>query len=74
MSIIEKYNQSHAERKRREVEERAAELYQLTEHGGELWLTFSGSLVCPCQMLKDGPVEAVKKMRELYIRRHETKQ
>ena len=69
MSIIEKYNQSHAEKKRREVEERAAELYQLTEYGGELWLTFNGSLVCPCQMLKDEPVEAVKEMREFYVKR-----
>ena len=71
MSIIERYKQSHAERNRRVVEDRAVGLYQLTEYGGELWLTFNGSLVCPCQMLNDEPVEAVKKMRELYISRNE---
>lgn len=46
------------------------EKYQVCEYGGELWLTFVGGLVCPCSMLKDDPVESLKKMRELYVKRH----
>lgn len=55
----------------KEAREKVVELFQLQEHDGELWLTFAGSLVCPCQMLKDAPVDAVKKMRELYVKRYE---
>lgn len=50
----------------RESEER----YQVCEYGGELWFTFVGGLVCPCSMLKDDPVESLKVMRELYVRRN----
>lgn len=46
------------------------EKYQVCEYGGELWLTFVGCLVCPCSMLSDDPVESLKKMRELYVKRH----
>ena len=45
-------------------------IYQLKEYGGEIWLTFGGSLVCPSPMLSDDPVDAVRKMRELYVQRH----
>ena len=44
-------------------------LFQIKEKGGELWLTYSGWLVCPCSMLKEAPVDAVRKMRELYVER-----
>lgn len=47
----------------------APEIYQLKEYDGQLWLTYQGGLVCPCSMLSVDPVEAVNKMRELYIER-----
>lgn len=72
MSIFEKYNRSQSEKKRLQVVEDANFFYQITEHDGEIWLTFNNSLVCPFSMLKDEPVETLKKMRELYIKRHET--
>lgn len=50
---------------------KANETYNVKIHGEELWLTCNGILVCPCSMLKDDPVEAVNKMRELYVKRNE---
>lgn len=72
MSIFEKFNRSQAEKKRLQVEEDAACLYQICENEGEIWLTFNNILAFPCSMLKDEPVDAIKKMRELYIKRHNT--
>lgn len=65
MSILDVFQDS-PEKIIRESEEK----YQVCEYGGELWLTFVGGLVCPCSMLKDDPVESLKKMRELYVKRH----
>ena len=70
MSIFEKFSHSQAEKKQLQIEEDANFYYQITEHDGELWITFNSSLVCPCSMLKEEPVEAIKKMRDLYIKRH----
>ena len=49
--------------------ETASMMFQIMEYEGELWLTFNNCLVCPCSMLNDSPVEAVRKMRELYLKR-----
>lgn len=49
--------------------ETASMMFQIMEYDGELWLTFSNCLVCPCSMLNVSPVEAVRKMRELYLKR-----
>ena len=48
----------------------APEIFQLKEYDGQLWFTYNGGLVCPCNMLSIDPVEAVNKMRELYIQRN----
>lgn len=76
MGIIEKYRQEYhqksVERKVKCKEYEANFMFQIAEYEGQLWLVFNGSNVCPCDMLKDTPVEAVKKMRELYIK-HNTK-
>ena len=58
-----------ADRKARRDRDRAESLFQLKEHGGGLWLTYDGWLVCPCEMLRDDAVEAVMRMRELYVQR-----
>lgn len=69
MNIVEKYFGRTEEERKAEAAETAADLYQVREYKGELWVTYNACLVCPCSMLKDEPVEAVKKMRELYIER-----
>lgn len=73
MGIFEKFSRSQSEKKRLQVEEEASFLYQICEHGNELWLTYNNSLVCPCSMLNEAPVDAIKKMRDLYIKRHNGK-
>lgn len=69
MNMIEKYFGQTEEKKKAEAAETAAELYQVREYKGELWVTYNACLVCPSSMLKDDPVEAVRKMRELYVDR-----
>lgn len=70
MSILERFKSSQAERKKQRVEEDATYIYQIKEYNGELWLTFRESLVCPCSMLKEEPVDAVKAMRDLFIKKN----
>lgn len=72
MSILDKFSKGQADRRHRQIEDNSMFLFQITEHCGELWLTFDCRLVCPCSMLKDSPVDAIKKMRELYIKEHES--
>lgn len=69
MNIIDKYFGQTEEQRKKEALEAANNLYQVCEFENELWLTYNGNLVCPCSMLKDDAVEAVRKMRELYIER-----
>ena len=69
MSIIEKIKRNQAERSQKNVEQQACELFQIMEFEGELWLTYNNALVCPCGMLNAAPVEAVRSMRELFVKR-----
>lgn len=60
-------------RSERDLAYKASWMFQIREHNSELWLTYgvNGALICPCSMLKGEPVEAVKQMRELYIKSKE---
>ena len=69
MSIFEKFRKNKKVKDKEDVTSFSLSLYQLKEHGGEIWLTYDGHLVCPCTMLNVSPVEAVQKMRELYVER-----
>ena len=73
MNYIREFLKRRSEKKAAALHEEmvadAVSLYQVQEYQGELWLTYSGNLVCPCSMLKSEPVESVAKMRELYIKR-----
>ena len=60
--IKEKIRKSRADNKK----QKAIETFNVTEHNGELWLTFLSNRVCPCSMLKEEPVLALHKMRELF--------
>lgn len=65
MKIIEVINRKRKER----LQERAKSLYQITEHNGELWLTFGSSAVVPCSMLNCTPLEALASLRQGFIDR-----
>lgn len=71
MDIIKRILAKRRADRQNDIEHKACEVFQISEHGGQLWLTFLDNLVCPCDMLKDAPVDAVTRMRELYIGRHE---
>ena len=45
----------------------AEDTFQVKEHDGSLWFTYQGNLFCPCSMFKDAPVEALIKIRNLYV-------
>lgn len=55
------------------IKKRSVDLYQITEYYGKLWFTFNGLPFCPCDMMKDEPLDALEKLRngyvELYIHR-----
>ena len=73
MNRISEYFKRKAEKKAAELHDEtvadAVSMYQVQEYKGELWMTYSGNLFCPCSMMKDDAVEAVRKMRELYVER-----
>ena len=69
MGIFEKFKEDQAQKCHLENQETASVMFQITEHDGEIWITFNGNLVCPSSMLNLEPVEAIRKMRELYIKR-----
>ena len=70
MKIIKRLLAKRRADRHGEIVHMACELFQIAEYCGQLWLTYNGNKVCPCIMLNDSPVEAVTKMRELYIRNH----
>lgn len=57
--------ETYARMKTREI---ANEMYQVTEHGHQLWLTYNGSRVCPISMFetKDAVI-VVGMLREMYF-------
>ena len=61
------------ERKVRFIEDRARELYQLREFNGQLWLTYNDFLICPSDMLKQDPIEALACIRDYYVQRNTEK-
>lgn len=49
-------------------EQRVQEDFQIAEHNGAVWLTFADCPILPCSMLKDAPIDALLKIRELHIK------
>ena len=69
MGILERYRSNKKVSDHEEVVKHSNNLYQLKENGGNIWITYDGNLVCPSEMLNVQPVEAVQKMREMFIER-----
>ena len=49
------------------------ELFQIEEYTGELWLKYDGYLIMPCTMLKETPIDALRKIRACYVARKRMK-
>lgn len=52
----------------------AQDTYQIAESDGKLYLTYNGALVCPMDMFKDAPIDALKTIRNLYVQRNATEE
>ena len=56
------------EYERRQTREKASELYQVREHGNQLWLTYDGKRVCPINMFENKDAVIILRMlREMYF-------
>ena len=69
LTVFKSINNKRKAMNSKRAEQRSVEVYQISEHNGQLWFTFMSNLVCPCNMFKDEPVEALKKMRNDFIAR-----
>lgn len=58
------------ERRKENIRVRANEIYQITEFSGKLWFTCNGFLFCPCDLVKEDPVDALNELRSCYVSRN----
>ena len=66
-NIFRTLKESHTKNVAKLINRRAKEMYQIKERDGEIWLTYEGCYVCPCSMLKEEPVDAICKLRDIFI-------
>lgn len=69
-NYLENSKTRHKANKEKYIKERANDIYQITEYGGQLWFTYNGSLFCPCDMMKKEPLDALLDLRTSYIVRN----
>lgn len=65
--LWKKYKMWKAQKYHNKIVAASKELFQLRELNSELWLIYNGYYVCPTKMLKDDPIDAINKMRTIYI-------
>lgn len=65
--IWHKYKVWKADKYTKRIIAMSKELFQLSELNHELWITYNGAYVCPASMLNGDTIEALYKMRNLYI-------
>lgn len=67
MELFKNIKMNNQERKEKELVGRASQIFQVQEHRGELWLTVNDNPIIPASFLKDDVLEALTKVRELFI-------
>lgn len=69
--ILREMREKRRQDKATHAENFAKILYQITEHEGQLWFTYNGSLFSPCSLLCDdtSPVAMLGVLRKLYVER-----
>lgn len=67
MELFKNIKSNNQERKEKELVGRASQIFQVQEHRGELWLTVNDNPIIPASFLKDDVLEALTKVRELFI-------
>ena len=71
-NILSDMRKRREESRRKRIEERAREIFQITEFGGQLWFTCNNMLYCPCSLIGEAKdaVTHLNALRKLYIDRH----
>lgn len=76
MNIIKLIRQSFENKRKsrqikkiHELERITSDMFQVKECNKELWLTYTGSLVCPFHLFKDEPIVVISLLRKLYADR-----
>ncbi len=69
-NFFTKLKEKNAQRKEKELMERAKDLFQICEHDGETWITYGGHLVLPTEFLREDPITTLQQLREAYIERN----
>ena len=69
MGILKRWKESCAEHGKELAEETARELYQITEHDGQIWLTYNGNRICPMAMFEEKDAVCVLlNLRNIYVK------
>ena len=70
-NLIQRWKEHLKAKRKKELEERAEELFQLCEHEGEMWITFGGELIMPTRFIDGDPIQVLRQIRVAYIERKE---
>lgn len=70
-NLIQRWKEHLKAKRKKELEERAEELYQMKEHEGEMWITFADELIMPTRFIDGDPIQVLRQIREGYIERKE---
>lgn len=65
--LIASWKKSLSQNRDKIISRRAKEAFQIKEVSGELWFTHYGEPFCPCNMMKDEPIDVLKTLRQLYV-------
>ena len=68
--LICEWKRKKQERRKENIRIRANEIYQITEFCGKLWFTCNGFLFCPCDLVKEDPIDALNELRSWYVSRN----
>lgn len=70
-NLIQRWKEHLKAKRKKELKERAEELYQMKEHEGEMWITFNYELIMPTRFVNGDPIHVLRQIRAAYIERKE---
>lgn len=68
--IIRLWKDKRDESHKKNILNRAEQIFQVTEYKHELWFTHNGVLFCPCKMINGEPTDVLFELRTLYYSRN----
>ena len=68
------YKENRVEKRRRRLEREAEDMFQITEHAGQIWFTYNSCLFAPCFLCgcetASEAVGLLRTIRNNYVERH----